>query len=163
MPSGFGSFTAFESADDRFLREIEQALQRIELPSGDSGEHDPDLPERISEIRRRAERYRRLSGRSTLALERLWSIAGLFFGRARWKSWEVAEMTDPSWPGPEPWEAWARGLFGALLVGSCLIFAFFGSRWFLLPAVLLALTTGLVVWLPLERSRLLGSLRSAHR
>ncbi len=145
MPSSFGSFTAFESVDDRFLREIEQALERIEGEGGDLGEHDADLPERISEIRRRAARYRRLSGRSTLALERLWSLSVLFFRRASWGYSEVDEMSSPGWSGPERRDAVFRGLLGGVLVGSFLICAYFENHWFLLPAVVLALLTGLVV------------------
>jgi hypothetical protein len=50
---------------------------------------------------------------------------------------DAFELRKTGCPGLEPWEAWARGLFGALLVGFWLILASFGSRWFLLPAVLL--------------------------
>ena len=160
MKTGFGTFTAFETDDDRLLRGIEEELQLVERQiEGSPLDRDPDLAERISKIRGRTARYEKLSGRWTLALERLWSVSRLFFHQDRWESWDVSDMMNPGWSGPEAEEAKSRGFFGGLWVANLLLFAWFGSRWFLLPAAVLALLTVLVVWLPLERRRLLVSLR----
>ena len=152
MPNSFSSFAGFETADERFLRETEQALEVLEHRRAATGGGDPDFDGEVLSLRHRIARFRRFSGRASAAYEKLWWWLSLEWRSSSWTGWVPED--------PERWSAMLRAGLGGILLVAAVGAAFLEEQpRFLLLVPAIVLLTLAAVWFPDQRRAIRDALR----